>query len=134
MREILFRGKSTDTKEWVIGNHLKMKFGGEDIDCIVPYGALVDILLGNTVGRVDTETLGQFTGLTDKNGVKIFEGDVVKCTDGDNYPVIFEQRNNTACFGLAITPDNTWVLEGPANFIVEVIGNVHDNPELLKGE
>ena len=128
MREILFRGKSTDTKEWVIGDHLKMKFGGEDIDCIVPYGALVDILLGNTVGRVDTETLGQFTGLTDKNGVKIFEGDILKYLG----ELFFVEYDEDSVGFLAKKPNG--ICTSDVFYYCEIVGNVHDNPELLKGD
>ena len=128
MREILFRGKSTDTKEWVIGDHLKMKLGGEDIDCIVPHGALVDILLGNTVGRVDTETLGQFTGLTDKNGVKIFEGDILKYLG----ELFFVEYDEDSVGFLAKKPNG--ICTSDVFYYCEIVGNVHDNPELLKGD
>lgn len=129
MREILFRGKRKDNGEWVegylfyiekynqclIGNYDHEK--GYYDDC-----------------EVDPETVGQYTGLTDQNGVKIFEGDVVKhetMFDKRIYPVVFDDgafcyfcdRNAFPFADYEFGIDSEWV---------EIIGNIHDNPELLK--
>ena len=79
------------------------------------------------------KTVGQYTGLTDKNGAKIFEGDVVKFSynENDKDPKFYsiEWKSDRACFGYGETADK--MLEVDA-LHCEVIGNIHDNPELLK--
>lgn len=116
MREILFRGKSKPGGEWV-------------------EGFLVDAQhIGNWVEAhpVDPETVGQFTGLTDKNGVKIFEGDVVKAE---------RICNGKAWLGSVVWWNGCFAIQGikdrnvPAIDLFveyEVIGNIHDNRELLE--
>ena len=80
--------------------------------------------------------------MTDKNGVKIFEGDIVRYGTNTNradneeiYEVVFETRGGSGYFGIRISEIETWqlCLEVPAK-LMEVIGNIHDNPELLGGE
>ena len=127
MREILFRGKRTDTKEWIEGvafphdNDKVTMFRQHSID---------GILVGK---EVDPETVGQYTGLTDKNGTKIFEGDIVRYND-TMHKVIFCTINGCAFFGITM-PDRgeIWNFDGItcANKM-EVIGNIYDNLELLK--
>ena len=130
MREILFRGKSTQHNKWVEGA-FSMK------DCDSPFGEMVDnpsIIKYEEPWsgfwyKVYPETVGQFTGLTDKNGTKIFEGDIVRvggdvyacCWDEGN--VEFSLSNKKESFGIAYA----------ATPCMEVIGNIHDNPELLEG-
>lgn len=146
MREILFRGKEKNSSKWIYGDlrHISDSHGGY-ILCIVD----------NTNGRnndvigveVVPETVGQYTGLTDKNNVKIFEGDIVKGTAysaarigvivwideissfGVRYvnapnPTAWENSSILRCVSLGKTDE----------FAAEVIGNIHDNPELLKKE
>ena len=125
MREILFRGKQTNNKKWVVDNSVLFFKNATKI-----YGAL------NEWREVEVipETVGQYTGLTDKNGTKIFEGDIVNY-NGTNHKVVFETRGESAYFGIEISNIETWrfCLEVPAK-LMNVIGNIHDNPELLRGD
>lgn len=124
MREILFKGKVNDTKEWIIGDLISHTYENPNI---------------RPVGRLDSyivipETVGQYTGLTGKNGKKIFEGDIVRYGD-TVHKVVFENRNKTAYFGLVYSPLETLPFGHYQDLRqIEVIGNAHDNPELLKGE
>jgi uncharacterized phage protein (TIGR01671 family) len=124
MREIKFRGKRIDNGEWVFGwvsfQHNRAFIHSDDM----PYDNAVE---------VDPATVGQFTGLKDKSGREIYEGDVVKYGD-TIHEVVFEQRNNTAYFGLVYSPEETRSFGHYQDLQqIEIIGNVHDNPELLEG-
>ena len=124
MREILFRGKRVDNGEWVEGLPYKAKYGG------------ISAIVNNDEERflVIPETVGQFTGLTDNNGKKIFEGDIVEGADftveDGGYGVVsfddgaFEVSGNNI---IGTFHENYWGKE------FEVIGNIQDNPELLEG-
>lgn len=128
MREILFRGKRVDNGEWVegyyasIGEYHYILTGRLEL---VPY-------LGFEHFLVNLDTVGQFTGLTGRNGVKIFEGDIVRYGD-TIHRVVFEQRNGTAYFGLVYAACETLPFGHYQDLKqIEVIGNVYDNPELLE--
>ena len=131
MREILFRGKTTKDKEWVYGDLLH---DGYDYDVAIWEKEY------KLVTEISPETVGQFTGLTDKNGKKIFEGDIIraKLESGNhegfawpNMPVDFQQGS----FCLNDRKGYVFAVLGAfaPSVTFEVIGNIHDNPELLEG-
>lgn len=136
MREILFRGK-TENDKWVYGSLIV----AGDYCCILeleenvhpmnyPY---LDEDLGTIDGKatpVIPETVGQFTGLFDKNGKKIFEGDIVRYY-GDLYTKIFSIVFAYGCFRLGTKNGYVCTLHNLCSSL-EVIGNIYDDPELLE--
>lgn len=119
MREFLFRGKSTDFGDWLSG-YIRQYENGKVTICDVE---------NKRLWFVDPSTVGEFTSLTDKNGKKIFEGDIVR--NGD-YTMIVVWCDFHAAFMLAFCVDGDY-FEAISNshIYLEVIGNIHDNPELL---
>ena len=128
MREILFRGKRTDNGEWVKGYLYITHIGAHEIGS---YDAEINI--ERLTFDVLPETVGQYTGLTDKNGVKIFEGDIVSLVkhDGLIYKVVYVPCRYELVNSKGV---NCFVLDIYKSENIEVIGNIHDNPELLGGE
>ena len=144
-REILFRGKRTDNGEWVKGWLIKDEYG----ICIASDDALYHVD-GNEWNfedvEVNPETVGQYTGLTDKNGVKIFEGDIIEAQTQDtkrlrNAEVRFGEfadinSDEDECYiGFYIVFDGIFTTAGQlkeCSNSIEVIGNIFDNPELLE--
>lgn len=138
MREILFRGK-TPKGEWCEGLPTRKKPFGKEINRI----QLIDDCLENDftefllVTDVIPETVGQYTGLTDKNGKKIFEGDIVKDLFSYHLPVNSIVTFRDGAFGLLWYRgdiETFWSFTSICNVEYEVIGNIHDNLELMKGE
>lgn len=130
MREILFRGKYSEKSRWDYGD-LYMDHGRT-------YIASRDMMHGVRVhGEVIPETVGQYTGLTDKNGTKIFEGDIIKLrllAAKMEWKGVCEYRNGA--FGLAwqYAGERYCTFAGTCNAEYEVLGNIHDNPELMEDE
>ena len=137
MRTIKFRGKSIGTGEWLFGN--LFQFGIQpptNVPCICPsvptWEDAVDIY------NVDEKTVGQFTGMYDKNGNEIYEGDIVRVLVSRlnatknkrymNFPVSY--NSPFGCFETA----NGCPIPLSYKYCIEVIGNIHDNPELLNDE
>ena len=121
MREILFRGKRKDNGEWVEGDLMQHYIHHDDLTIVVS---------GCVYYEVDGETVSQFTGLTDKNGSKIFEGDVFMSHVG--LKMTIEWQNDYCLYMMRWLSDN-YQSKTDAKFLnkSEVIGNIHDNPELL---
>lgn len=127
-REILFRGKSLYDDKWVYGSLLHFPDG---------YCSICMFAENNTLNqyRVDPTTIGQYTGIKDKNGTKIFEGDIVRDAlwhEFSNSPDILATIEFRAgCFG--IVHEGRFAPEVySVDFVPEVVGNIYDNPERIK--
>lgn len=139
MREILFRGKRIGNSEWVYGYYVPVCFGRFPCKpAIVPEsdGTWEPI-------EVKKETVGQYTGLTDKNGTRVFEGDILKIIHKYQSPFDDDTKEYTdittdvvhfddegLCFSYGKSPFLCVVDNVTAEY--EVIGNIHDTPELLE--
>lgn len=133
MREILFKGKRTDNGEWVEG----LPFFEENRCYIIEDLFICDEYqcTGAVNSSVIPETVGQFTGLTDKNGKKIFEGDIVKGLFLHGSSVLSVVTFKDGAFGLEWnrgTVKTFSAFTSICNVTYEKIGNIHDNPEFLK--
>lgn len=143
MREILFRGKGTcglNAGDWIYGYYVKDFWKPTRCGCgIIP----IDKERGGYC-EVDLSTIGQYTGLTDNNGKKIFEGDILK-SESDGYIGVVKYNEIIASFVGEIndtTPEfyhYSLLNKGDVSKTTQlqetvVIGNIHDNPELLKEE
>lgn len=120
-REIKFRGKCLDNGEWVYGD-----LGHRSK--VTEYG----LSPATTVGRydVDPATVGQFTGCHDCDGNEIFEGDIVKNESAGFCGVI---KFKDSAFIIDIDKIKGTLFACLQTGSLEIIGNIHDNPELLKG-
>lgn len=121
MREILYRGKRKDNGDWVYGYYCRCGWTGKEKDVIIPSHA-------STMYGIDVipETVGQYTGLKDKNGIKIFEGDILECQiwfECGCYP------HSETSYREVTMPD-IYMVNIDQN--IEVVGNKFDNPELSK--
>lgn len=139
MREILFRGRGNRGK-WVEGFYTPISTGhdgmkdaiitGTDRNCFIPV-------------IVIPETIGQYTGLTDKNGKKIFEGDIIKSNGNDSYVIKYGEYipryyclaryYNKPTIGFYAYDGERCFQLSTKSRCYEVIGNIHDNPELAEG-
>ena len=149
MREILFRGKRKDTSEWTEGLTVfkldKYVYMCKSSMCEITYDLQYNIKAITSKNpffvEVIPETVGQYTGLTDKNGRKIFESDILKTrTYGkisdniivngfDTFAVIYKP-----CMFRLVNRNRRFNFVNIRRDQLEVIGNVHDNPEMLGGD
>lgn len=129
MREILFRGKRLDNGEWAYGfyvhapNHLQ-----QQVHLIQPVG---DDGRLTTLRKVDPETVGQFTGKFDKNGKRIFEGDICSV-----YNRIYKVEFKYSLWDFVILSKKVYcypAFDSHCGEHCEIVGNIYDNPELLEG-
>lgn len=163
MREILFTGKRVDNGEWVEGfyvfvpEHYKPEMSRKSYIVSINNGLFFEVI---------PETVGQYIGLTDKNGTKIFEGGVVKCKHEIRHSVDKEDKIPRFVYGVEheerqgcfVTESTIYYRNYEIQFYkgryriinkniihyidrdyiynheIEVIGNIHDNPELLEAE
>ena len=127
MREILFKAKRIDNGEWVEGYYVKT---GEASYIVVPYSqADISGAEGSTI-EVDANTICQFTGLTDKNGNKIWENDIVIGREG--YCGNSKLPTREIEFKVEYSRGYYRWLDNADMYEFEVIGNIFDNPELMK--
>lgn len=149
MRDVLFRGKRVDNGEWVYG------FLVEALNCVTDKNETFIIEQDATyftygefacAVEVKPETVGQFTGLCDKNGKKIFEGDIISAVTLDTgeeqravigFGNFIDENNNDEYIGFFIEFDGikttiTQLAMEECKNRIEVIGNIYDNPELCE--
>ena len=126
MRENLYHGKRKDNGEWVEGYYVPV---GEYHYILTGKLELVSYL-GFEHFLVIPETVGQYIELPDKNGKKIFEGDIVRDAETSEVGKIFFDKYTST---FVICFENT-IADFNASYSLEVIGNIYDNPELIGGE
>lgn len=125
MRKIKFRGKSSYDRRWIIGALVP---NGKQ-PCIAEFGKLFELT------EVDSESVGQFTGVYDCNGKEIYEGDIVLArSEGEcrMCQVVFSERT---CSFFLYNNSGPWYISADNTMkdtLLEIIGNIHDNPDLIK--
>ena len=143
MREIWFRGKNPDNGKWYEGVYSPYNWDFFGMKSEIPQIIILseDKYLDGKWIEVIPETVGQYTGLTDKNGKKIFDGDILSAHFDESYPddeTLLLVGNNGYAFTLKEEDSAPEIINNDdMRFFDEtfvVIGNVHDNPGLMRGE
>lgn len=129
MREIKFRGKIAKDGKWIEGDLCRWGTDPSDEEYAISYW---DEDSGWMNDRVRVDTIGQFTGVLDKEGKKVYEGDIIEWKTTNGTVIRGEVKYHANCASFFI---NT---KGGTRFLTrrrgKVIGNIHDNPELLREE
>ena len=140
-REIEFRGKRVDNGEWIYGVPITDEATNDAYIITSTAGASLKSEINNmcaTGFRVIRNTVGEYTGLTDKNGTRIFEGDIIDVAYKPYYGGVAKKRIGTFKVGfedgLYMYADDEDYFLFTENDEIIVIGNIYDNPELLKGD
>ena len=153
IREVIFRGKRTDNGEWVYGYYTKARYFLNKKEMHIIFEPDVEAFPHcefTGYEEVLPETVGQYTGLTDKNGVRIFEGDILDVSSDVAYGGVavhrlgyFVVEFHNGCFMKSALDDpqlsffDNAKRKGLYHFIStdihKIVGNIHDNPDILKG-
>ena len=133
MREILFQGKRIDNGEWMEGYVSKYFDGFKTATCIA--WPTRETITGSLCYDVDPATVGQYTGLTDKNGKKIFEGDVMEFDAyGLHYKGVVSFVDGNFCVMCNRPTASPFLDSAIKQHDAICVGNIHDNYEFLEGE
>ena len=139
MREILFRAKRVKNNQWVEGSYHKHetrqvcpygdKLSPDEIKHLIIRDTFADWNMPREIEATEVlpDTIGQYTGLTDKNGKRIFDGDIIEYF-GEQYQVIW--KNDEATFSIALGNNEYCYFDDLDSNLSAVIGNVYDNPEM----
>ncbi len=135
MREILFRAKKEFDGEWVYGNYCAAEYltseGTEHL--------IIEAPRNGVSAKIIAETVGQYIGVEDKNGKKVFEGDILRYTPRPKCTIYYKVIWNQEWSRFALMQWSTykyhlyeWAQHETIKYCCEVIGNIHDNPDLLE--
>ncbi|EAE2052404.1 TPA: YopX family protein [Listeria monocytogenes] len=130
MREIEFRGKRIDNREWIYGNLMQFEDSATFIFADERKGASTLTyahFIINNMHAIDEKTIDQYTSLKDKNGKKIFEGDICWEEHNECYGVVKFEEGKFLYVWENIAEDLWEVADS-----IEIYGNIHENPELLE--
>lgn len=133
MREILFKAKRKDNGEWVEGYYAKLGYGNNTKHFIIQNVSLQEDISYFEYIEIDIDTICQYTGLTDKNGKKIWENDICDTFENDSKEML---RNvvkfEDGCFKVFKKHYLSMHLDCYEESDLKVIGNIFDNPDLLE--